>query len=85
MFRYPEALGLVIAAQILIGRYTGYRLTELYRFREFLRGRRCFRLATLRRSVRPKRFCEASLKDRRDIRCTGSSPAAASSDSASWA
>ncbi len=37
LFRYPEALGLVIAAQILIGRYTGYRLTELYRFREFLR------------------------------------------------
>jgi hypothetical protein len=37
MFRYPETLGLVMAAQLLIGRYTGYRLTELYRFRDFLR------------------------------------------------
>jgi hypothetical protein len=37
MFRYPEALGLVMAAQLLIGRYTGYRLTELFRFRDFLR------------------------------------------------
>jgi hypothetical protein len=37
MFRYPETLGLIVAAQLLIGRYTGYRLTELYRFRDFLR------------------------------------------------
>jgi hypothetical protein len=36
LFRYPEALGLVMAAQLLIGRYTGYRLTELWRFREFV-------------------------------------------------
>ncbi len=36
-FRYPETLGLVMAAQLLIGRYTGYRLTELFRFRDFLR------------------------------------------------
>jgi hypothetical protein len=36
MFRYPETLGLVMAAQLLIGRYTGYRLTELLRFRDFL-------------------------------------------------
>jgi hypothetical protein len=36
MFRYPETLGLVMAAQLLIGRYTGYRLLELYRFRDFL-------------------------------------------------
>jgi hypothetical protein len=36
LFRYPETLGLVMAAQLLIGRYTGYRLTELYRFRDFL-------------------------------------------------
>jgi hypothetical protein len=35
MFRFPETLGLIMAAQLLIGRYTGYRLTELYRFREF--------------------------------------------------
>ena len=26
MFRYPETLGLIMAAQLLIGRYTGYRL-----------------------------------------------------------
>jgi transglutaminase-like putative cysteine protease len=39
MFRYPETLGLIMAGQLLIGRYTGYRLTELYRFRDFLRLR----------------------------------------------
>jgi hypothetical protein len=37
MFRYPETLGLIMAAQLLIGRYTGYRLTELFRFRDLLR------------------------------------------------
>jgi hypothetical protein len=37
LFRYPEALGLIMAAQLLIGRYTGYRLTELFRFRDLLR------------------------------------------------
>jgi hypothetical protein len=36
LFRYPETLGLVMAAQLLIGRYTGYRLMELYRFRDFV-------------------------------------------------
>jgi hypothetical protein len=36
LYRYPETLGLLMAAQLLIGRYTGYRLTELYRFRDFL-------------------------------------------------
>ncbi len=36
LFRYPEALGLVLAAQLLLGRYTGYRLTELFRFRDLL-------------------------------------------------
>jgi hypothetical protein len=30
---YPELLGLIVALQILIGRYTGYRVTELFRFR----------------------------------------------------
>lgn len=33
---YPETLGFVMAAQILIGRYTGFRIVELYRFRELL-------------------------------------------------
>jgi hypothetical protein len=36
MYRYPETLGLLMAIQLLIGRYTGYRLLELYRFRDFL-------------------------------------------------
>src|SRR4029078_9684244 len=36
LFRYPETLGLVLAGQFLIGRYTGYRLTELFRFRDVL-------------------------------------------------
>ena len=38
LFRYPEALGLFLAAQLLIGRYTGYRLSELFRFRDFVQG-----------------------------------------------
>jgi hypothetical protein len=37
LFRFPEALGLIVACQLLIGRYTGYRLTELFRFRDFLK------------------------------------------------
>jgi hypothetical protein len=37
MFRYPETLGLVMAGQLLLGRYTGYKLSELFRFRDFLR------------------------------------------------
>lgn len=36
MFRHPETLGVVMAAQLLIGRYTGYRLTELIRFRDLV-------------------------------------------------
>jgi hypothetical protein len=36
LFCYPEMVLLVIAAQLLIGRYTGYRLLELFRFRDFL-------------------------------------------------
>jgi len=36
LLRHPEALGYVLAGQILIGRYTGYRLLELYRFRSML-------------------------------------------------
>jgi hypothetical protein len=37
LFRFPEILGLVMAAQLLIGRYTGYRLSELFRFRDLLK------------------------------------------------
>jgi hypothetical protein len=36
LFRYPETLGLALAALFLIGRYTGYRLTELYRFSDLI-------------------------------------------------
>jgi hypothetical protein len=36
MVRYPETLGLIMAVQLLIGRYTGYRLSELFRFRDFV-------------------------------------------------
>jgi 7 transmembrane helices usually fused to an inactive transglutaminase len=35
LLHYPETMGLVVALQMLVGRYTGYRLTELWRFREF--------------------------------------------------
>ena len=34
MMEYPETLGIVAALQFLLGRYTGYRLLELVRFRE---------------------------------------------------
>ena len=37
LFAYPELLGLVLAALFLLGRYTGYRLTELYRFQDVIR------------------------------------------------
>jgi hypothetical protein len=36
MLHYPETLGAVLAAQFVLGRYTGYRLTELYRFGDLL-------------------------------------------------
>jgi hypothetical protein len=37
VFVFPELLLLVLAANLLLGRYTGYRLTELWRFRAALR------------------------------------------------
>ena len=36
LFCFPETVGLIMAAQLLLGRYTGYRLSELFRFRDFL-------------------------------------------------
>jgi hypothetical protein len=36
MFRFPETLGLIMAGQLLLGRYTGYKLSELFRFRDFV-------------------------------------------------
>jgi 7 transmembrane helices usually fused to an inactive transglutaminase/Transglutaminase-like superfamily len=38
LFAYPETLGLIMAVQLVIGRYTGYRLLELFRFRDFLKS-----------------------------------------------
>jgi hypothetical protein len=35
VFVFPELLLLVIVATLLMGRYTGYRLLELRRFRAF--------------------------------------------------
>jgi hypothetical protein len=35
LMQYPETLGLVMALQLVLGRYTGYRLSELFRFRDF--------------------------------------------------
>jgi hypothetical protein len=37
VFVFPELLLIVLAANLLLGRYTGYRLTELWRFRSVLR------------------------------------------------
>jgi len=37
-FVYPELLFAVTAVQVLLGRYTGYRLLELFRFRRFWRS-----------------------------------------------
>ena len=37
-FVYPELLFAVAAVQVLLGRYTGYRLLELFRFRKFWRS-----------------------------------------------
>lgn len=36
---YPETHFLTIAALMLLGRYTGYRLVEMWRFRDLARGR----------------------------------------------
>ena len=35
LLKFPELHFFTIALLILLGRYTGYRLTELWRFREF--------------------------------------------------
>jgi hypothetical protein len=37
-FAFPEVLCALIAIQILLGRYTGYRLTEYFRFLSFLQS-----------------------------------------------
>jgi hypothetical protein len=37
VFVFPESLLIVLALTLLVGRYTGYRLSELRRFRELVR------------------------------------------------
>jgi hypothetical protein len=37
MFVFPEALLILLAATLIIGRYSGYRLSELFRFRALAR------------------------------------------------
>ena len=37
IFVFPELLLVILAMTLLLGRYTGYRLTELWRFRAALR------------------------------------------------
>ncbi len=39
LYTHPETLFTIIAFLIMIGRYTGYRVSEIIRFREFLRQR----------------------------------------------
>jgi len=36
MFVFPELLFMLLAFTLLLGRYTGYRLTELWRFRSVI-------------------------------------------------
>lgn len=38
LFLFPEMILLLLALTMLMGRYTGYRLTELSRFRVLTRG-----------------------------------------------
>ncbi len=38
IFVFPELLLVLLAILVLLGRYTGYRLTDLYRFRELAKG-----------------------------------------------
>ena len=37
LVNYPETIGVVMACQLLMGRYTGYRFSELFRFRDFVK------------------------------------------------
>jgi hypothetical protein len=41
MLLFPETLGIIMSAQLLMGRYTGYRLLELYRFRSLTEDEEC--------------------------------------------
>jgi hypothetical protein len=46
LFDYPEMIGLIMAGQLLLGRYTGYRVSELFRFRDFLGRKPEFRVVS---------------------------------------
>jgi hypothetical protein len=54
--QYPEALGLVMAGQLLLGRYTGYRMAELYRFRDCVSPAAEAQVQVVRRSMPFRRF-----------------------------
>ncbi|MFL5339035.1 MAG: 7TM domain-containing protein [Gemmataceae bacterium] len=56
MLRYPETVGLIMACQLILGRYTGYRVTELYRFRDFLREPAPVLVTNVRSSFGSDRF-----------------------------
>ena len=43
-----------MAAQLLIGRYTGYRLTELYRFRDVIEFEPTAEAAPMKPAAAPK-------------------------------
>jgi hypothetical protein len=54
--QFPEALGLVMAGQLLLGRYTGYRVAELYRFRDIAVPAPESHVHMMRRSLPFRRF-----------------------------
>jgi len=54
MFVFPELLLIVLATMILMGRYTGYRLLELWRFRYLLIGKKQMRFVIAWRALKSK-------------------------------
>ena len=58
---YPELIGVCMAGQILLGRYTGYRLTELYRFAPLLADSRPAPIAPAPKAVNLGPVLKASL------------------------
>jgi hypothetical protein len=54
LFEHPEGLLVVVAVQLLLGRYTGYRLTELYRFRDVIEFERNSEAALAKRAATPE-------------------------------
>jgi hypothetical protein len=61
LVRCPELIGLSMAGQLLLGRYTGYRLNELYRFAALLADEPTLGDSVQRRTVRVDPAVKASL------------------------